>query len=132
MLSSSSAHPSRRPSSASANPYHRNGPIQVRRKRGLEDRDSWFCRRQGTGTQNSEGAPRDAIPEVRPLDQFILSEAMEAAPPPQSLERDLGRRVLREEFEDLAVMIPQVVEGGPRGRVHGGRHHAGPAQGGGS
>src|SRR5437867_2346207 len=124
-------------------PKRSDEPPQVNMgwKRGLEDRDGWFRGREGTRTQNPEGAPRDAIAEVRSLDQFVLGEAMQRAgqlfrmdaePPPQSLERDLGGRVLGEELEDLAVMIPQVVERCPRGWVHGGRHHARPAQGGGS
>ena len=115
--------------------------VHVGGQRGLEDRDGWFRGREGTRTQNPEGAPRDPIPELRSFDQFVLSETMQrtgqllwmdAEPPPQSLERNLGGRVLREEFEDLAVMVPQVVEGCPRGRVHGGRNHVVPAQGGGS
>src|SRR5207247_10316386 len=110
-------------------------------ERGLEGGEGWCRGRERTRSRNSDGGPRAARAEVRSLDQFVLGEAMQRAgqllrmdaePPPQSLERDLGGRVLGEELKDLAVMIPQVVERCPRGWVHGGRHHARPAQGGGS
>src|SRR5256712_8292091 len=51
--------------------------VHVGRKRGLEDRDGWFRRREGTGAQNFEGAARGAVTAARSLDQFVLSEAME-------------------------------------------------------
>ncbi len=120
---------------------HEAPQVDVAWERGLEDGHRWLGRPQGSRAQDAEGAPRDPIPEIRPLDQFVLGEAMQCAgqllrvnaePPPQSLERDLAGRVLREEFEDLAIVVTQVVEGRPRGGVHGGRYHRGPAQGGGS
>ena len=57
---------------------------------------------------------------------------MDAEAPPQSLECDLRIRVVGKELEDFAVVVAQAVEGLPRGRVDGCRHHAAPAQGGGS
>src|SRR5438128_11543968 len=88
--------------------------VDMSREGGLED-----CRVRPGGlqrarTQEAERAPRDAIPEVRPLHQFAVGEAMERAgellrmdaeAPPQSLKGDLRIRIMGQELEDLAVMV---------------------------
>jgi hypothetical protein len=74
------------------------------------------------------------------LDKVVIREAMESTgelfrmnpePPPEPLKGHLGRRVLGQELEDLAIVFPQIVEGLPRGKVHRSRYHARSKQGGG-
>jgi hypothetical protein len=74
------------------------------------------------------------------LDKIVIREAMERTgelfrmdpePPPESLKGHLGRGVLGQELEDLAIVFPQIVEGLPRGKVHRSRYHANSKQGGG-
>ena len=56
---------------------------------------------------------------------------MDAEATPQSLKCDLRIRIMGQELEDFAVVVAQVVEGLPHGRVHGGRYHGERTHGGG-
>jgi predicted phosphoribosyltransferase len=57
---------------------------------------------------------------------------MNPEPTSQALEGNMAGRVMGQEFEDLAIVVAQIVEGLPRNGVHRGRNHAERAQGGGS
>src|SRR5213594_569910 len=114
--------------------------VDVSRERGLEDRRVRPGGLQRARTQEAERSPRDAIPEVRPLHELAVGEAMERAgellrmdteAPSQSLKCDLRIRIMGQELEDLAVMVAQVVESLARGRVHGGWYHVERTHGGG-
>src|SRR5207249_3833429 len=114
--------------------------VDMGRERGLEDRRARPGGLQRTRTQEAKCAPRDAIPEIRPLHKLAVCESMErpgellrmdAEATPQSLKRDLRIRIKGQELEDLAVMVAQVVESLSRRRVHGGRYHDERTHGGG-
>src|SRR5712691_12150739 len=128
-----------------ANPsaaQHADEPPQVdmSRERGLEDRRVRPGGLQRAWTQEAKRSPRDAIPEVRPLHELAVGEAMERAgellrmdaeASAQSLKCDLRIRIMGQELEDLAVVVAQVVESLARRRVHGGRYHGERTHGGG-
>src|SRR3989440_2010747 len=114
--------------------------IDVSRERGLEDRRVRPGGLQRARTQEAKGAPRDAIPKVRPLHELAVGEAMERAgellrmdaqASPQSLKGALRIRIMGQELEHLTVVVAQVVESLARRRVHGGRYHGERTHGGG-
>src|SRR3989449_5403736 len=114
--------------------------VDMSRERGLENRRVRPGGLQRARTQEAEGAPRDAIPEVCPLHELAVGESMERAgellrmdaqASPQSLKGDLRIRIMGQELEDLAVVVAQVVESLSRRRVHGGRYHVERTHGGG-
>ena len=88
-------------------------------------------------TSTEEGATAYIDADIRDT-EVILREAveragqllgMDAQATADPLERDLSGRVLREEFEDLAIVLAEVAEGVlphvRRGGDHGARHHDG-------
>ena len=124
--------PTQRADPGTAQRAHEPPQVDVGRERGLENRGGRPGGLEGDRTQEAERASRDAVPQVRPLHELTVGETMEgpgellrmdAESTPQTLERDVRIRIVREELEDLAVVVPQVVDGRPSGRIHGGRYH---------
>ncbi len=88
--------------------------------------------RKGTGTDHAERPRRHPIPELRPFDEIVVGEPMEGPrqlfrmdpqPAPETLECHARCRILREEFQDLPVVLPEVAQVGFNARFATLWHH---------
>src|SRR5712691_342210 len=91
-----------------------------------------FLGSQPAGTQHSERPRRHAIAKLRSFDQIVVGKAMEgpgkllgmdSEPASKALEGYSRGRILRQEFEDLAVVFPQVERGSFDARFAALWHH---------
>src|SRR6266545_2586099 len=124
--------PPQRPDPAPAERLDESPEIEVRRQIRLEDCDAGFLGALAPRAQDLERPRGHAVPHVRAFDERVVREAMESSrellrmdpeSTPQALKRDLGRRILGEELEDLAVVLPQVERVRSNARFAALRHH---------
>src|SRR6266540_5534664 len=124
--------PPQRPDPAPAERLDESPEIEVRRQIRLEDRDPGFLGALAPRAQDLESSRGDAVPHFRAFDECVIRESVERAgellrmdpeSTPQALKRHLGRRILREELEDLAVVLPQIKRVRSYTRFSALRHH---------
>src|SRR2546422_3547290 len=105
----------------------------VRGQVRLEDREALGRVRERVRAKDRERLRGRAVSVLRVLDEPVVRESVERAgqllrvdsePPPDALERDLGRRVLGQELEDVAVVLPQVERLSDGGAGVAGNHRA--------